>query len=443
MILKKSLSDCIIIRKGELRKDLILENDSFKVCTGCVDQYIVTDDNRLYGIISSFDIEREIGEKGDLDIESVINRDPISVVQSQRFEKTLVEHIFAETYRVRSVPIVDRNGEIQYVYAKVNFPLQKFVEQNFPGDVEQYLKVIKREISSLEKKYKKGKVYILSDFEKYGLSLGGIKEYWIEEKDINFLESNRDIVLLVYLYDFNCMKIIKKVMERGIRFIGSNYTNRDITAEVVPYFKTDENAKNVLEEEAFYNANYFDLNDFQNIFQALRMTEKLSGCYLEIGTYRGDSARAALSYMKKSGIVRKAYFLDTYEGFTYAEAEKSSDCDWVNTHSDTSVDFVNRRLQEFSNYQLIKANIIADELPDEVGNIAVCNIDVDMYEAVAAALEKVSGRILPGGIIIAEDFGHTPALFGAQYAVLEFMALYNDKFYSMYLQSGQYIMIKK
>ena len=76
-------------------------------------------------------------------------------------------------------------------------------------------------------------------------------------------------------------------------------------------------------------------------------------------------------------------------------------------------------------------------------DIAVCNIDVDMLEAVEAALEKVRPKMVSGGIIIAEDFGHTPALLGAQYAVLKFLDLYKNEFYSMYLQSGQFLMIKK
>ena len=62
------LSKCIIIKKEKLDKTELLKNDIFKICTGCVDQYVVTEDNQLYGVISSFDIEREVKEKGDFDI---------------------------------------------------------------------------------------------------------------------------------------------------------------------------------------------------------------------------------------------------------------------------------------------------------------------------------------------------------------------------------------
>lgn len=443
MILKVPLNKCNIFKKSELEKKQIVDNDSFKICTGCVDQYIITEDSQLYGVISSFDIEREMGQNGDFDLNSVINTHPISITQSERFEKELAEYIFSKTVRIHSIPVVNERGQVQYVYMKVNKVLRKFVEQNFEYDIVQFKKAIKRDIANLEKTHMGEKIRVLSDFNMYGITLDGIEQYYIKEKEIDSLVQGKDCVLLAYLYDFNCIDVMEHLIRKKIKFCASNFTNRDIVTEVTPYFKMDKAAKEVLEEEAFFNADYFDMNDFQNIFQAIRMTENLNGCYLEIGTYRGDSARAALSYMKKSGIIKKAFFLDTYEGFEYAEAEESCDCEWANTHGDTSIGFVRKRLQEFTGYQLIRTNIITDALPEEIEDIAVCNIDVDMYEAVESALEKVFYRVMRGGVIIAEDFGHTPILYGAQFAVSRFLSLHKDEIYGMYLQSGQYIMIKK
>lgn len=443
MILKMPLSKCIIIKENELSKELVLKNDIFKICTGCVDQYIVNKENQLCGVISSFDIEGGKKLTGDFDVYSIINRYPVSVVRSDRFERRLVENIFEETWNIRSVPIVNQKGEIQYVYIKINSGLEKFVSQNFLCDAIQYENLIKTEIKSIKNQYPKLEIHILSDFEKYGISLGEMSEYYIHENEIDSLQSNKDFVHLVFLYEFNCMKVIGKLIEKNIKYSGSNYTGKNIIEEVMPYFKMDEIARDVLEEEVYYNGNYFDLNDFQNIFQAIRMTEHLKGDYVEIGTYRGDSAKAALSFMKKNKIKRKSFFLDTYEGFNYLEAENSSDSLWKNTHDDTSIEFVKERLKEFSDYQLVKMNIITDRLPNEIEAISVCNIDVDMYEAVAASLEKVNHKVLTGGVIIAEDFGHTPDLYGAQYAILDFYFHNKDRFHGIYLQSGQFMMIKK
>ena len=51
--------------------------------------------------------------------------------------------------------------------------------------------------------------------------------------------------------------------------------------------------------------------------------------------------------------------------------------------------------------------------------------------------------MLKNGIIIAEDYGHTPALIGAQKAVGEFLEEYPDEFLPIYLHSGQMFLIKK
>lgn len=198
------LEKCIVIKESVLEKDMILKNDIFRVCTGCVDQYIVTEDNRLCGVISSFDIEEKINGNSDADIKTVINRNPVTVVHSERFERELVEHIFSKTSRIRSVPIVNRKGEIQYIYIKVNGSLQKFVEQNFPDDGSCYQNAIKQEILLLEKWYPDVKINVLSDFDKYGMDLGEIKERCINEEEIDSLKPDKDFVLLVYLYDFNC-----------------------------------------------------------------------------------------------------------------------------------------------------------------------------------------------------------------------------------------------
>ena len=69
----------------------------------------------------------------------------------------------------------------------------------------------------------------------------------------------------------------------------------------------------------------------------------------EIGTFKGDSASAALNYMKKTGINKRAYFIDTYEGFNYEQAFKSNDTFWKKGHTNTSYDNVKERLSKYDN----------------------------------------------------------------------------------------------
>jgi Macrocin-O-methyltransferase (TylF) len=48
-------------------------------------------------------------------------------------------------------------------------------------------------------------------------------------------------------------------------------------------------------------------------------------------------------------------------------------------------------------------NIIEEDMPDDFPAIAVAAIDVDLHEAVLAALRKVSPKMVPGGVVIVED----------------------------------------
>ena len=82
-------------------------------------------------------------------------------------------------------------------------------------------------------------------------------------------------------------------------------------------------------------------------------------------------------------------------------------------------------------------------LPSILNKIAVANIDVDLYEATAAALIKVAPLVVKGGIIICEDPTSTPGLYGACVAMHNFLQSNAEgrKFLPVF-KGGQYFLIK-
>ena len=210
------------------------------------------------------------------------------------------------------------------------------------------------------------------------------------------------------------------------------------------YFRQNNMARRTL-NACFESAiEKYDLIDCENIIQALEETRDLPGHYVEIGVYKGSSARAALTYIEASGLQRTSYLLDTFSGFDYQEAQSSADLSWVNTHTDAGYEQVAKTLSACkAPHVLIKSNIIADELPAVIDRICVCNIDVDMYEATMAALVKAAPRIVRGGIMICEDIGHSPLTIGAVVAYKEFLKTEMGRnFRGIYLKSGQAFMVK-
>ncbi|WP_262690085.1 TylF/MycF/NovP-related O-methyltransferase [Kordiimonas aestuarii] len=191
---------------------------------------------------------------------------------------------------------------------------------------------------------------------------------------------------------------------------------------------------------------HFNQWDFCNIAQAIDMTAGLPGSYVEVGTLNGASARFALRYMAMRGISRQCFFLDTYEGFNYQEATDSVDAMWAGSHRSHGYDPVAARLKVFQSGLVSvnpqRCNIIKDDVPEEAGDICIANLDVDMLEAVRAGLDKLSPRMVPGGILIVEDPGHAPTLIGARLALNEFLAA-DSNFMPLVLESGQTFLIRK
>ena len=188
---------------------------------------------------------------------------------------------------------------------------------------------------------------------------------------------------------------------------------------------------------------HFDVRDFGNLLQLIRETRHLPGDYVEIGVFRGTSATVAATYMMLTDDPRNMYLLDTFEGFSYSAAQSSPDAVWSGTHKETSVSFVAEVLETTGMAPHIrKLDICAEELPSEIRAISLVNIDVDMYEAVRDALNKVRPRMANGGVIMCEDYGHTPGTCGANMAVNEFIASHGQDFIKLYLESGQMCFIK-
>ena len=221
------------------------------------------------------------------------------------------------------------------------------------------------------------------------------------------------------------------------------------------YINANDTARRALETEyddqrlAGFAKWDFGPHDFVNLLQAAEATRGLEGDFVEIGCFRGSSGCALLRYMKAARIRRRCYFFDVFEGFTYEAARSSADTYWSGSHQTEGRAVVEQRLRRYEcpengpSVVVVQSNIIQDPLPPEIQRICVANVDVDMYEAVLASLHRVAPLIVPGGILIVEDPGHTPLLIGARVALNQFLrSPTSDGFLPIYMQSGQTFLIK-
>lgn len=252
----------------------------------------------------------------------------------------------------------------------------------------------------------------------------------------------------VFVAGFQSDETLDRFMDRVVGQDNVFYYGLNHVYPPARFFQTECNARDALlaaEELVLQHQPRMNLGDYENILQALAATRELPGCYVEVGVFRGNSAVAALEYLKVAGIAQRAsYFFDTFEGFTYEAVYKSQDARFVDTHQkETSYDYVLSRLGSYENCTICKLNIVTDNLPEPITQVAVANIDVDSYEATASALKKIAPLMVSGGIMICEDYGHTPATLGGFYAVREFLrSVWRTKFTAIHLRTGQLFLVR-
>jgi hypothetical protein len=286
-----------------------------------------------------------------------------------------------------------------------------------------------------------------------GVTISSAKTIVLDEA-IEVLESMvaegiRPFVLYAVEHAQDGFALIQWLTEHGIKYRGvggynvGGYAHDDRVAR--------ETIENALLEQTFNGYEKItDIGaeqDFVNLTQALYRTRRLSGDVLEVGCFRGSSGSVMLDYSANKNLPpRHFWFFDVFQGFDYDEALASSDATWANTHATEGEAIVRERLVGKAGANQVtvkKLNIITDDLPEDLGPLAVANIDVDLYEAVLAGLSRIAPLMQIGGIMICEDAGHTPALVGAALALEQFLdSDLGARFTPVHMTSGQTLLVR-
>jgi len=161
---------------------------------------------------------------------------------------------------------------------------------------------------------------------------------------------------------------------------------------------------------------------------------KIEGDIVECGVWRGGSTMAAIDTLIKVGdTAREIYLYDTFEGmsepseldkesFTGTSAaailEKYPAFKCVSTLEDVQNNVGNLKYPaELIHY--VKGKV-EETIPNTIpAKIALLRLDTDWFESTAHELEHLYPLLVPGGVIIIDDYGHWE---GARKAVDEYIA---------------------
>ena len=265
--------------------------------------------------------------------------------------------------------------------------------------------------------------------------------------------SDSDISNSVFYVYFNCdsdaLPELDRIVACGGTFVPHLHFGK------TDYRFVNRHALNALTKthNMVHRLSSFNLPIHENICEALDLTRNVEGDYVEIGVFLGSSALTALNYLdetrgaKTTGGQKKAWLLDTFDGFSYQDANDSADSIWAGTHKlygvERTIDYVQETLQgAVTERELIACNICEDDLPSGIKSISVANIDVDLYEATFQALNKVSPKISPGGVIICEDPASTPGLYGALLAMEKFLVSEHGAPFTKIFKGGSYFLMR-
>jgi hypothetical protein len=168
----------------------------------------------------------------------------------------------------------------------------------------------------------------------------------------------------------------------------------------------------------------------QALVDAVRYCERAAvpGAFVECGVWRGGSVLAMLlTLADERSDARDVYLYDTFEGMTkptdadvsrlekpalatWQSAEEKGEPAWgwlLGDFDETTVrDTVLSSGYPESRLHFVRGPVeetIPDTVPDR---IALLRLDTDWYESTRHELEHLYPRLVPGGVLIIDDYGH-------------------------------------
>jgi O-methyltransferase len=140
-------------------------------------------------------------------------------------------------------------------------------------------------------------------------------------------------------------------------------------------------------------------------FQAERLKrEQVPGVFVELGVYRGDSARI----IHQLDPDRPFHLFDTFSGFTASDLRmETGEAATYTTENfaDTNTQLVLKRI-DGNHHIILHQGYFPDTARDFHEPVALVNMDADLYNPTKAGLEFFYSLLSPGGVILVHDYNY-------------------------------------
>lgn len=214
----------------------------------------------------------------------------------------------------------------------------------------------------------------------------------------------------------------------------------DIIAQAYPYTMTGLNRLSVLIEAVCYVEE-----------------NSVHGDIVECGVWRGGSMVAAAKTLQHLNRRRRLWLYDTFSGMSPPTKEDATyygihadevydkvrsqkeGSEWCKATLEDVVEVMNRSGYDSSQVSYVKGKVedtIPASLPER---ISILRLDTDFYESTKHELLHLYELVVPGGIVIIDDYGYWK---GARKAVDEFLEGIPDRIFMTRIDSSGRVFVK-
>jgi O-methyltransferase len=174
------------------------------------------------------------------------------------------------------------------------------------------------------------------------------------------------------------------------------------------------------------------------VYQLVRSLKWATGDIAECGTFTGATSYFMALADRETGGQRQLHLFDSFEGLS-----SPIGADGTNWHAGdlaASVKQLQETLADFDRIHIYKGWIPTrfDQVSDK--QFCFIHIDVDLFQPTLDTLEFFYPRLVPGGMVVCDDFGFTLCP-GARKAMDDFFASKPEQIID--LPTGQGLVIKR
>ena len=180
---------------------------------------------------------------------------------------------------------------------------------------------------------------------------------------------------------------------------------------VTPFATYSPWNKDGLFQQAYALVQGYTLVDKYRCYELWKLIEQSSklnkGSIIEIGVWRGGTGALIARQAKNCAIDDRVFLCDTFTGVVKAGLKDSSYKG--GEHADTTRPLVEELI--FKQMNLDNVEILEGIFPDKTGHqiegrqFRFCHIDVDVYQSAKDIIDWIWDRIVPGGIVVYDDYG--------------------------------------